>query len=75
LGFRACFNKDRRAGRLTRGVVKDILTRSAHYPHGSNVRLTDGQEGRAKIILGQVRRCGAPDKKMTDRLQSEKNSL
>jgi len=41
---------DQRTGRLTRGTVKDILTRSAHHPHGIKVRLIDGQVGRVKKI-------------------------
>jgi len=40
---------DQRSGRLTRGVVKDILTKSASHPHGIKVRLTDGQVGRVKL--------------------------
>ena len=40
--------KDQRTGRLTRGVVKDILTKSARHPHGIKVRLADGQVGRVK---------------------------
>lgn len=43
--------KDQRSGKLTRGIVKDILTRSASHPHGIKVRLTDGQVGRVKKIL------------------------
>ena len=43
--------KDQRTGRLTRGVVKDILTKSANHPHGIKVRLNDGQVGRVKAIL------------------------
>ena len=27
--------QDQRTGRLTRGVVKDVLTKSPHHPHGS----------------------------------------
>lgn len=42
---------DQRSGRLTRGTVKDVLTRAAHHPHGIKVRLTDGQVGRVKAIL------------------------
>jgi uncharacterized repeat protein (TIGR03833 family) len=42
--------KDQRTGRLTRGVVKDILTKSARHPHGIKVRLTDGLVGRVKKI-------------------------
>ncbi len=43
--------KDQRTGKLTRGVVKDILTKSANHPHGIKVRLADGQVGRVKAIL------------------------
>ena len=43
--------KDQRSGQLTRGIVKDILTRSAVHPHGIKVRLTDGQVGRVKKII------------------------
>jgi len=43
--------KDQRSGELTRGVVKDILTKSANHPHGIKVRLADGQVGRVKVIL------------------------
>ena len=43
--------KDQRSGKLTEGVVKDILTRSARHPHGIKVRLTDGQVGRVKRII------------------------
>lgn len=43
--------KDQRTGKLTRGFVKDVLTRSARHPHGIKVRLTDGQVGRVKKIL------------------------
>ena len=43
--------KDQRSGKLTRGVVKDVLTKSAFHPHGIKVRLTDGQVGRIKQII------------------------
>jgi uncharacterized repeat protein (TIGR03833 family) len=43
--------QDQRTGRLTNGVVKDILTNSPTHPHGIKVRLTDGQVGRVKEIL------------------------
>lgn len=43
--------KDQRTGKLTPGVVKDILTRSGRHPHGIKVRLTDGQVGRVKRIV------------------------
>ncbi|WP_178021937.1 YwbE family protein [uncultured Paenibacillus sp.] len=43
--------KDQLTGKLTRGVVKDILTNSATHPHGIKVRLQDGQVGRVKAVL------------------------
>lgn len=43
--------QDQRTGRLTEGVVKDILTKSAFHPHGIKVRLTSGVVGRVKNIL------------------------
>lgn len=42
--------KDQRSGKLTEGIVKDILTNSATHPHGIKVRLMDGQVGRVKEI-------------------------
>lgn len=42
--------KDQRSGRLTKGIVKDILTNSPSHPHGIKVRLTSGEVGRVKII-------------------------
>ncbi|WML39998.1 YwbE family protein [Neobacillus sp. OS1-2] len=42
--------KDQRTGKLTRGIVKDILTNSSTHPHGIKVRLTDGQIGRVQKI-------------------------
>ncbi len=48
---RIVLKKDQATGKLTEGVVKDILTNSATHPHGIKVRLTDGQVGRVKEIL------------------------
>lgn len=45
--------QDQRTSKLTRGVVKDILTNSPKHPHGIKVRLADGQVGRVKNIIGQ----------------------
>ncbi|MFG6118817.1 MULTISPECIES: YwbE family protein [Thalassobacillus] len=42
--------QDQRTGKTTRGVVKEILTKSAQHPHGIKVRLQDGQVGRVKQI-------------------------
>ena len=43
--------QDQRSGRLTRGIVQEILTKSATHPHGIKVRLESGQVGRVKEIL------------------------
>ncbi|MCK7505439.1 MAG: YwbE family protein [Desulfobacterales bacterium] len=43
--------KDQRSGKLTRGIVKDILTKSPTHPHGIKVRLESGEVGRVKQIL------------------------
>ncbi|MBF6595447.1 MAG: YwbE family protein [Thermaceae bacterium] len=42
---------DQRTGKLTEGVVRDILTSSATHPHGIKVRLESGAVGRVKEIL------------------------
>ena len=43
---------DQRTGRRTRGIVRDILTRSPRHPHGIKVRLQTGEVGRVKEIVG-----------------------
>lgn len=43
--------QDQSTGKFTRGVVKDILTKSPSHPHGIKVRLTNGQVGRVKEIV------------------------
>jgi len=43
--------KDQRSGKLTNGIVKNILTNSATHPHGIKVRLTNGDVGRVQEIL------------------------
>jgi uncharacterized repeat protein (TIGR03833 family) len=42
--------KDQRTGKLTEGIVKDILTKSPTHPHGIKVRLEGGEIGRVKKI-------------------------
>ena len=44
--------QDQRTGRLTEGIVKDILTKSASHPHGIKVRLINNIVGRVKEIIG-----------------------
>jgi uncharacterized repeat protein (TIGR03833 family) len=41
---------DQRTGKVTNGIVKDILTKSSSHPHGIKVRLTNGMVGRVKEI-------------------------
>lgn len=43
--------KDQRTGKRTRGIVKDILTKSPKHPRGIKVRLVDGQVGRVQEII------------------------
>jgi uncharacterized repeat protein (TIGR03833 family) len=43
--------QDQRSGRLTQGVVREILTKSSTHPHGIKVRLESGQVGRVKEIV------------------------
>lgn len=42
--------QDQDTGRLTDGIVRDILTKSATHPHGIKVRLMSGEVGRVKEI-------------------------
>lgn len=41
---------DQRSGRITEGIVQDILTNSMFHPHGIKVRLTTGEVGRVQYI-------------------------
>jgi uncharacterized repeat protein (TIGR03833 family) len=43
--------QDQRSGKLTEGIVKDILTKSPAHPYGIKVRLENGQVGRVKEII------------------------
>ncbi len=40
--------QDQRTGKLTEGIVRDILTKSPTHPHGIKVRLETGEVGRVK---------------------------
>ncbi len=42
---------DQQTGKLTEGVVKRILTKSANHPHGIKVQLESGEVGRVKKVL------------------------
>jgi len=43
--------EDQLRGKLTEGIVKDILTHSPTHAHGIKVRLQSGAVGRVKAIL------------------------
>ena len=42
---------DQKTGKLTEGVIRDILTKSPEHPHGIKVRLESGAVGRVKKIM------------------------
>ena len=42
--------QDQRTGKLTDGIVADILTNSPFHPHGIKVRLESGEVGRVQVI-------------------------
>ncbi|MBT3880736.1 MAG: YwbE family protein [Candidatus Scalindua sp.] len=50
LEVKIVLKQDQKSGKLTEGVVKDILTKSPSHPHGIKVRLTSGDVGRIKEI-------------------------
>jgi uncharacterized repeat protein (TIGR03833 family) len=43
--------QDQGSGKLTRGIVRRILTNSATHPHGIKVMLESGVVGRVKYLL------------------------
>ncbi len=42
--------QDQATGKLTHGIVQDLLTSSPTHPHGIKVRLTSGEVGRVKQV-------------------------
>jgi uncharacterized repeat protein (TIGR03833 family) len=52
LRVRIVLKQDQASGKLTEGILKDILTGSSKHPHGIKVRLMDGQVGRVKELIG-----------------------
>lgn len=52
MAVRVVLKEDQRTGKLTEGIVRDILTNSPQHPHGIKVRLTNGLVGRVKEIIG-----------------------
>jgi uncharacterized repeat protein (TIGR03833 family) len=43
--------QDQATGKLTQGIVREILTKSPNHPHGIKVRLQTGEVGRVKEIV------------------------
>jgi uncharacterized repeat protein (TIGR03833 family) len=48
--------EDQRTGKLTEGIVKDILTKSPRYPHGIKVRLVRRTPSEKLVKWGGLRR-------------------
>jgi uncharacterized repeat protein (TIGR03833 family) len=42
--------QNQRSGKITRGIVKKILTNSSTHPHGIKVELENGSIGRVKEL-------------------------
>lgn len=42
---------DQKSGRITQGIVKDILTSSKNHHRGIKVQLTTGEVGRVQEIM------------------------
>ncbi len=43
--------QDQRTGKLTEGIVADVLTKSPSHPHGIKVRLETGEVGRVQEVV------------------------
>jgi uncharacterized repeat protein (TIGR03833 family) len=55
LRVRIVRKQDQHSGKLTEGIVRDILTNSPSHPHGIKVRLQSGDVGRVKEILTEAK--------------------
>lgn len=51
LEVKIALKQDQGSGKLTRGIVQDILTNSSFHPHGIKVRLTGGDVGRVQNVI------------------------
>jgi len=50
LRVRIVLKRDQASGKLTEGIVREILTSAPAHPHGIKVRLMDGRVGRVKEL-------------------------
>lgn len=53
LSVKIVLKQNHKTGKLTEGIVKDILTNSSVHPHGIKVRLESGEVGRVKEIIDE----------------------
>jgi uncharacterized repeat protein (TIGR03833 family) len=53
LRVKIVLKQNQKTGKLTEGIVKDILTNSSVHPHGIKVRLESGEVGRVKEIIDE----------------------
>lgn len=51
LRVKIVLKKDQKTGKLTAGIVKDLLTSAPKHHRGIKVRLEDGQIGRVQEII------------------------
>jgi uncharacterized repeat protein (TIGR03833 family) len=51
LRVRIVLKQDQPTGKLTEGIVNDILTSSPTHPHGIKVRLMSGAVGRVQEVV------------------------
>ena len=58
--------EDQGSGKLTEGIVKNILTSSNSHPHGIKVELEDGSVGRVKILLQELSSKSNTSQTITD---------
>jgi uncharacterized repeat protein (TIGR03833 family) len=52
--------KDQASAKLTRGIVKDLLTNSSFHPHGIKVRLVSGDVGRVQEVIEPADKASEP---------------
>ena len=52
LAVKIILKKDQRSGKLTEGIVQDILTKAPKHTRGIKVRLTSGEIGRVQVVCG-----------------------
>jgi uncharacterized repeat protein (TIGR03833 family) len=51
LAVNVILKKDQRTGKLTSGIVANLLTSAAYHTRGIKVKLEDGQVGRVAEII------------------------